>query len=99
MKKRLYDSVRDVDQAPVDRLRQFPREPDMLVYGLRSLGALIIRSAAAHLQPFRNYRAPKSADQPLTRYRRESLQSYRHTLSARGVAAAQITSRVSSGRV
>jgi len=43
MKKRLYDSVRDVDQAPVDRLRQFPRDPDMLVYGLRSLGALIIR--------------------------------------------------------
>ena len=43
MKKWLYDSVRDVDQAPIDRLRQFPREPDMLVYGLRSLGALIIR--------------------------------------------------------
>lgn len=43
MKKRLYDSMRDVDQAPVDRLRKFPREPDMLVYGLRSLGALIIR--------------------------------------------------------
>lgn len=43
MKKWLYDSVSDVDQAPIDRLRQFPREPDMLVYGLRSLGALIIR--------------------------------------------------------
>jgi len=43
MKKRLYDSVRDVDQAPINRLRRFPREPDMLVYGLRSLGALIIR--------------------------------------------------------
>ena len=42
MKKWLYESVR-VDQAPIDRLRQFPREPDMLVYGLRSLGALIIR--------------------------------------------------------
>src|SRR5437763_10670206 len=44
MKKWPYDSVRDVDQAPVDRLRQFPREPDILVYGLRSLGALIIRA-------------------------------------------------------
>jgi 1-acyl-sn-glycerol-3-phosphate acyltransferase len=43
MKRRVYDSVRDLDQAPTDRLRQFPREPDMLVYGLRSLGALIIR--------------------------------------------------------
>jgi 1-acyl-sn-glycerol-3-phosphate acyltransferase len=44
MRKWLYDSVRDVDQAPVDRLRQFPREPDMFVYGLRSLAALIIRA-------------------------------------------------------
>ena len=43
MKKRLYDSVRDFDQAPIDRLRQFPREPDILVYGLRSLCGLIIR--------------------------------------------------------
>jgi 1-acyl-sn-glycerol-3-phosphate acyltransferase len=43
MKPRHYDSVRVIDQAPIDRLRQFPREPDMLVYGLRSLGALIIR--------------------------------------------------------
>src|SRR6516225_7800127 len=43
MKKRVYDSVRNLDQAPIDRLREFPREPDMLVYGLRSLCALIIR--------------------------------------------------------
>lgn len=43
MKKWFYDCVRDVDQVPVDRLRQFPREPDMLVYVLRSLGALFIR--------------------------------------------------------
>jgi 1-acyl-sn-glycerol-3-phosphate acyltransferase len=44
MKKWFYDSVRDVDQPPINRLRQFPREPDMLVYGLRSLGALITRA-------------------------------------------------------
>jgi len=43
MKKWRYDSARDFDRAPIDRLRQFPREPDMLVYGLRSLCALIIR--------------------------------------------------------
>jgi len=43
MKKWRYDSARDVDRTPLDRLRQFPREPDMLVYGLRSLIALIIR--------------------------------------------------------
>ena len=44
MKKWHYDSVRGLDQALVERLRQFPREPDMLVYALRSLSALIIRS-------------------------------------------------------
>jgi 1-acyl-sn-glycerol-3-phosphate acyltransferase len=43
MKKWRYDSARDLEQAPIDRLRQFPREPDMLVYGLRALVALIIR--------------------------------------------------------
>jgi 1-acyl-sn-glycerol-3-phosphate acyltransferase len=43
MKKWRYDSARDLDQAPIDRLRRFPREPDMLVYGLRSICALIIR--------------------------------------------------------
>ena len=43
MKQWNYDPVRDIDRAPIDRLRQFPREPDMVVYGLRSLGALIIR--------------------------------------------------------
>jgi 1-acyl-sn-glycerol-3-phosphate acyltransferase len=43
VKRWRYDSARDLDQAPIDRLRQFPREPDMLVYALRSLCALIIR--------------------------------------------------------
>jgi len=43
MKHWHYDSVRAVDQSQTDRLRQFPRKADMLVYGLRSLGALIIR--------------------------------------------------------
>jgi len=43
MKKWLYEPVRDVDQAPADRLGQFPREPDMIVHGLRSFSALIIR--------------------------------------------------------
>ena len=43
MKKWHYDSARDLDREPIDRLRQFPREPDMLVYGLRSICALIIR--------------------------------------------------------
>ncbi len=43
MKKWRYDPANDVERTPLERLRQFPREPDMLVYGLRSLGALIIR--------------------------------------------------------
>lgn len=43
MKKWRYESSGSLDRTPVDRLRQFPREPDLLVYGLRSLTALIIR--------------------------------------------------------
>ncbi len=43
MKRWHYESANDLDQTPVERLRRFPREPDMLVYGLRSIAALIIR--------------------------------------------------------
>src|SRR2546429_9159826 len=43
MKKWRYHSSRDHERTPLDRLREFPREPDMLVYGLRSLCALVIR--------------------------------------------------------
>ena len=39
-----YDSAGDLDQTLVERLRRFPRQPDMLVYGVRSLAALIIRA-------------------------------------------------------
>jgi len=44
MKRWRYESATDLDQTMVERLRRFPREPDMLVYGLRSLGALILRA-------------------------------------------------------
>jgi len=43
MKKWFHDSVRDVDQAAINRLRRFPREADMLVHGVRSLSAFVIR--------------------------------------------------------
>jgi len=43
MKKWPYDSARELDQTPIDRLRRFPREPDMLIYGLRCVCALVIR--------------------------------------------------------
>jgi 1-acyl-sn-glycerol-3-phosphate acyltransferase len=43
MKKWRYDSSRNLERTPLDRLRQFPREPNALVYGLRSVVALIIR--------------------------------------------------------
>jgi 1-acyl-sn-glycerol-3-phosphate acyltransferase len=39
-----YDPAADLEQDPIERLRRFPREPDMLVYGLRSLAALCIRA-------------------------------------------------------
>jgi 1-acyl-sn-glycerol-3-phosphate acyltransferase len=44
MKQWHYDSAHDVDLTVIDRLRRFPREPDMLVYGMRSVVALLIRA-------------------------------------------------------
>jgi 1-acyl-sn-glycerol-3-phosphate acyltransferase len=54
MKPWHYDSAQDacraeagrrrVDLTAIDRLRRFPREPDILVYALRSIVALIIRA-------------------------------------------------------
>jgi 1-acyl-sn-glycerol-3-phosphate acyltransferase len=43
MKRWQYEPAADLDHTLVERLRNFPREPDMLVYGVRSLVALIIR--------------------------------------------------------
>ena len=39
-----YETSQDLDQTIVERLRRFPREPDMLVYGLRALAALGLRA-------------------------------------------------------
>jgi 1-acyl-sn-glycerol-3-phosphate acyltransferase len=39
-----YEPAEDLDQSLVDRLRRFPREPDMLVYGARVATAAVIRS-------------------------------------------------------
>src|SRR3954447_11389016 len=44
MRRWHYEIAQDLDQTLVERLRRFPREPDMLVYGLRSAIALIIRA-------------------------------------------------------
>ncbi len=44
MKRWHYDPARDLDRTLLDRLRRFPREPDMLVYGVRSAIALILRA-------------------------------------------------------
>jgi 1-acyl-sn-glycerol-3-phosphate acyltransferase len=38
-----YDPASDLDQSLFERLRSFPREPDMLVYGLRLAAALLCR--------------------------------------------------------
>jgi 1-acyl-sn-glycerol-3-phosphate acyltransferase len=39
-----YDPAADLDKPLVERLRHFPRQPDMLVYGLRSLAAIMCRA-------------------------------------------------------
>ena len=44
MRRWHYEIAQDLDQTLIERLRRFPREPDMLVYGLRSAIALIIRA-------------------------------------------------------
>jgi 1-acyl-sn-glycerol-3-phosphate acyltransferase len=38
-----YQSAADLDQSLSERLRRFPREPDMLQYGVRSAAALAMR--------------------------------------------------------
>jgi 1-acyl-sn-glycerol-3-phosphate acyltransferase len=43
MKTAHYASACDIDQPFIGRLRRFPREPDMLVDGVRALIALVIR--------------------------------------------------------
>ncbi len=39
-----YDTADDLDMTLAERLRGFPRQPDMLVYGLRTLTAAVIRT-------------------------------------------------------
>lgn len=39
-----YEPALDLNQPLVERLRRFPREPDLTVYGARSLAALLLRS-------------------------------------------------------
>jgi 1-acyl-sn-glycerol-3-phosphate acyltransferase len=39
-----YEPASDLDQTMVDRLRRFPREPDLGVYAARSSAALVIRT-------------------------------------------------------
>ena len=38
-----YEPAPDLDQPLAERLRRFPREPDLTIYGLRSLAALGLR--------------------------------------------------------
>lgn len=38
-----YEPAADLDASYVERLRRFPREPDMLAYGLRATAALLVR--------------------------------------------------------
>jgi 1-acyl-sn-glycerol-3-phosphate acyltransferase len=38
-----YDTAPDLDQPLIERLRRFPREPDITVYTLRAIAALALR--------------------------------------------------------
>jgi 1-acyl-sn-glycerol-3-phosphate acyltransferase len=39
-----FEPAPDIDQSFIERLRTFPRQPDMMIYGLRSLAALMLRA-------------------------------------------------------
>ena len=39
-----YEPAPDLDQSMVERLRKFPREPDISIYAIRSCAALMIRA-------------------------------------------------------
>jgi len=39
-----YDTFEDLDQSVIDRLRRFPREPEILVYSARIVAAVILRA-------------------------------------------------------
>lgn len=39
-----YDLTTDLNQPLLERLRRFPREPDMLNYGVRSISAVVLRA-------------------------------------------------------
>jgi 1-acyl-sn-glycerol-3-phosphate acyltransferase len=39
-----YDTVEDLDQSLLERLRRFPREPDILVYAARMAAAAMLRA-------------------------------------------------------
>lgn len=39
-----YETVNDLDQSMIERLRRFPREPDILIYSARIVVALILRA-------------------------------------------------------
>ena len=39
-----YDTSEDLDRSMIERLRHFPREPDILVYSARTFAALLLRA-------------------------------------------------------
>ncbi len=44
MKHWRYDTAEDLEQPMIERLKNFPREPDILVYLLRSFAAVSMRA-------------------------------------------------------
>ena len=44
MKHWRYDTAEDLEQSMIERLKQFPREPDILVYMIRSFAAVCMRA-------------------------------------------------------
>ena len=64
-----YDPACDLDQSLVQRLRRFPREPDILVYSMRAMAALIIRALLRIYNRFEIVGPRTSANESFARHR------------------------------
>ncbi len=58
-----YQPAADLEQSLAERLQSFPREPDMTIYALRSMAALLLR---AWLRLYHRYRVTGRANLPTT---------------------------------
>ena len=93
-----YDTAEDLDQTMVERLRNFPREPDLLVYSARLIVAAVIRGWLRVYHRLQIVGRRESARERLVRAGGQPLQPSGRLDDPLGDAARQAASRVSRRR-